>query len=136
MEASSLKVKMKTREAVRSVKKVGCTFLTETETWSTRKSDAVIVACGSPASSIEGASDTACAIAESFGHTVIPFRPALVPLREPTVFQMGGVRISASATLILAGADARTERGEIQLTDYGISGIPVFQLSRFAVRAG
>ena len=32
-------------------------------------------------------------------------------------------------------ADARTETGEIQLTDYGISGIPVFQLSRFAVRA-
>ena len=59
MEASSLKVKMKTREAVRSVKKVGCTFLTEIETWK-YESDAVIVACGSPASSIEGASDTAC----------------------------------------------------------------------------
>ena len=136
MEASSLKVKMKTREAVRSVKKVGCTFLTETETWK-YESDAVIVACGSPASSIEGASDTACAIAESFGHTVIPFRPALVPLRGQGSWfsKWAGVRISASATLILAGADARTETGEIQLTDYGISGIPVFQLSRFAVRA-
>ena len=28
-----------------------------------------------------------------------------------------------------------TENGEIQLTEYGVSGIPVFQISRFAVRA-
>lgn len=28
-----------------------------------------------------------------------------------------------------------TEQGELQLTDYGVSGIPVFQISRFAVRA-
>ena len=43
--------------------------------------------------------------------------------------------MQASATLILAGERARTETGEVQLTDYGISGIPVFQLSRYAVRA-
>ncbi|MFQ6804626.1 MAG: hypothetical protein ACLRT5_07010 [Lachnospiraceae bacterium] len=27
------------------------------------------------------------------------------------------------------------ERGELLFTDYGISGIPVFQISRYAVRA-
>lgn len=27
------------------------------------------------------------------------------------------------------------ESGEVQLTDYGISGIPVFQLSSYAIRA-
>lgn len=38
-------------------------------------------------------------------------------------------------TLLLDGKPFDKERGEIQLTDYGISGIPVFQLSRYAVRA-
>ena len=38
-------------------------------------------------------------------------------------------------TLLLDGKPFCKERGELQLTDYGISGIPVFQLSRYAVRA-
>ena len=34
-----------------------------------------------------------------------------------------------------AGRVVAEDTGEIQFTDYGISGIPVFQVSRFAVRA-
>ena len=30
---------------------------------------------------------------------------------------------------------ASLRRGELQLTDYGISGIPIFQVSRFATKA-
>ncbi len=136
LEAASRKVKLKTREKVVSVKKKDSFFVTETDTWH-YESDAVIVACGSPASAIEGASDTAADIAGSFGHRFIPFRPALVPLKcQGSWFsKWAGVRVQASATLILAGERARTETGEVQLTDYGISGIPVFQLSRYAVRA-
>ena len=32
------------------------------------------------------------------------------------------------------GKPVVTEQGELQLTDYGVSGIPVFQISRYAVR--
>lgn len=33
------------------------------------------------------------------------------------------------------GTFIKSERGELQLTEYGISGIPVFQLSTYAIRA-
>ena len=135
LEAASLKVKLKTREQVLTVKKENGIFYTQTGTW-VYESEAVIVACGSPASAIEGSSDTARSIAENFGHTFIPFLPALVPLkgRGSWFSKWAGVRVQAAVTLMLSGKQVCTESGEVQLTDYGLSGIPVFQLSRFAVR--
>ena len=41
----------------------------------------------------------------------------------------------AKITLLVENQEILTEQGELQLTDYGVSGIPVFQISRFAVRA-
>ena len=48
---------------------------------------------------------------------------------------MAGVRTEAHVTLKIDGKTAAFDRGELQLTDYGISGIPVFQISRYAARA-
>ena len=44
-------------------------------------------------------------------------------------------RVRAKITLLVENQEILTEQGELQLTDYGVSGIPVFQISRFAVRA-
>ena len=101
------------------------------------EADAVIVACGSPASEIEGASDTAKSLALSAGHSFLPFRPALVPLkcRGGWFSRWAGVRAAAAVSLYLDGSCVQREVGELQLTGYGISGIPVFQLSRYAVQA-
>ena len=41
----------------------------------------------------------------------------------------------AKATLYIDRKPIKTEEGEIIFTDYGISGIPIMQLSRFASRA-
>ena len=38
-------------------------------------------------------------------------------------------------SLFIDGENIASERGELQLTDYGISGIPIFQVSRFATKA-
>lgn len=46
-----------------------------------------------------------------------------------------GVRTDAKVTLLIDGKRFVEESGEVQLTDYGISGIPVFQLSSYAIRA-
>lgn len=63
--------------------------------------------------------------------------PALTALRgEGTYYkQVAGVRCDAKITLYAAGDKICEERGELQLTDYGISGIPVFQISRHAAYA-
>ena len=46
-----------------------------------------------------------------------------------------GVRAYGNVKIMAAGREVSQDTGEIQFTDYGISGIPVFQVSRFAVRA-
>lgn len=94
--------------------------------------DAVIIASGSPASNIEGVSEDALQLASGFGIASEEFRPSLVPLkcvRENWFAKWAGVRAQAELKLICEDKTVQTEIGEVQLTDYGISGIPVFQLS-------
>lgn len=137
MEAAYRGVKIKTRETVTAVEaESGGGFSVRTAGWK-YEADAVIVACGSPASEIEGASDTAKSLALSAGHSFLPFRPALVPLkcRGGWFSRWAGVRAAAAISLYLDGGCVQREVGELQLTGYGISGIPVFQLSRYAVQA-
>lgn len=84
-----------------------------------------------------GSDGSAFSILKDFGHRFTPILPALCGF-EASGFsfrKVSGVRTDATLTLYIDGKPEKTERGELQLTDYGISGIPVFQLSSPAVRA-
>lgn len=98
--------------------------------------DKVILACGSYAglrkteripSNIDGYS-----LAYHLGHSIVPVKPALTQLicKEDFFKQISGVRSECMISLICNGSCVGTEYGELQITEYGISGIPVFQLSR------
>ena len=52
-----------------------------------------------------------------------------------TFANAAGVRTDASVTAICDGKAIASDRGELQLTAYGISGIPVFQISRYVAKA-
>lgn len=98
--------------------------------------DRVILAAGTPAGGF-GCRVTGTELAKAMGHTIIPLVPALTGLRceNRKFFQAAaGVRIEAKITLYQEEDKQATaeDTGELQLTDYGISGIPVFQISRFA----
>lgn len=99
--------------------------------------DAVILACGGKAAPKTGSDGQGYHLAESLGHNIIPTVPALVALRcgEDFYRRVAGVRCDARINLIIDGKNICSDRGEIQWTDYGISGIPVFQLSREAAYA-
>lgn len=135
-EARRKKVRIKTNEHVLSVQKKPKGFEVQTETWSYR-ADRVILCSGSPASMVEGASDEGMRMAESLSHTLVEPLPALVPLKGKgnAYGKWAGVRMDCRATLVIDGKQLRQERGEVQFTDYGISGIAVFQLSTEAVRS-
>ena len=94
----------------------------------------LILSCGSPAGYKAKDPNTGYRIAESMGHTVIKPLPALCALKcEDPVFQRcAGVRINACVRLQINGITASEDTGELQITSYGISGIPVFQVSRYA----
>ena len=98
--------------------------------------DRVIVACGSKASPKTGSDGSGYQLLRSLkcGCQIEEVVPALVQLRckEEYLKSVSGVRIEGVVTLYVDRKEVCREQGEIQLTDYGVSGIPVFQISRFA----
>ncbi len=99
--------------------------------------DKVIVACGSRAAQKKEEGQSGYRLAESLHHSIVPIVPALVQLRcsEEYMKALAGVRCQAKLSLIINGECLQKETGELQLTEYGISGIPVFQFSREAAYA-
>lgn len=102
------------------------------------KARAVILAAGGSASKQHGTCGDGFSFARSFGLSVKKPLPALVPLtvkRDP-LFHAAGVRIQGRVSL-LNQEEKRlaTMEGQLQLTDYGISGIPVFGVSQKALRS-
>lgn len=126
-------VRLKTRERVTEISRQDDKFLVKTETWQ-YEADAVILACGSKAAPALGADDIGYTLAQMCGHHVLPVLPALVPLqtKEKQLHALAGLRSRAELTLLVDGKELAKDSGELQWTNYGISGIVVFQLSRFA----
>ncbi|MEG0902950.1 MAG: NAD(P)/FAD-dependent oxidoreductase [Lachnospiraceae bacterium] len=96
----------------------------------------VIMATGGKAAPVLGSDGSGYQLAKAFGHSLTPIVPALVQLEGAGTYfkQLAGVRTEAAVTALIDGREAATDQGELQLTDYGISGIPVFQISRYAAR--
>ena len=103
----------------------------------TFKVDSLILAAGSKAAPVSGSDGSGYDLAKSFGHTIIKPLPALVQLKCKGTFfkQLAGVRCEAVVRLMSDGKTLAADEGEVQLTDYGISGIPTFQVSRYAACA-
>ena len=99
--------------------------------------DAVILAAGSKAAPNTGSDGSGYELAKGLGHKVIRPLPALVQLRcqGRHYKQLAGIRTEAHLSLYADGSLLAEDTGELQLTDYGLSGIPTFQISRFAARA-
>ncbi|MCD8218631.1 MAG: NAD(P)/FAD-dependent oxidoreductase [Clostridiales bacterium] len=93
-----------------------------------------ILATGGSAAPKTGSDGSGYALARSLGHTVKKPLPALVPLisAEPWLSEAAGVRAQARIRLQIDGKEAASDTGELQFTKEGISGIPTFQVSRFA----
>ena len=93
----------------------------------------VLVACGGAAQPKLGGCEDGYRLLTSFGHGMIPVKPALVPASAggKSVSGLSGIRAKCRITLKNGnGASVREERGEILFTDYGVSGICVMQCAR------
>ena len=76
-------------------------------------------------------------IARKFNHSVIEPLPALVQLKgnEKYFKEWAGIRTDVNVSLYINDNYIKNSEGEIQLTDYGISGICIFQLSSLVNKA-
>ena len=97
----------------------------------------LILATGGCASPKLGSDGSGYILAKGFGHKIVKPLPALVALKSPDKFckTLSGVRTVAKTSLYIDNKLIIEEDGEIIFTDYGVSGIPIMQVSRFASRA-
>lgn len=106
---------------------------TKDETYECEK---LIIATGSMAAPNTGSTGDGYKILSKFNHSLIKPTPALVQLISKGSFlkKWSGIRCDAKLSLYEDNCLIKQSLGEIQLTDYGISGVCTFQLSGLVSR--
>lgn len=96
------------------------------------EADTVILAVGGKAGPVYGTTGDGYAIAKSLGHTVITPIPVLTSVEcENWDASLAGIRAKGVVSLYNNGNELFEESGEIQFTKYGLSGICIFNMTRF-----
>ena len=95
--------------------------------------DKVVISTGSKAYPKTGSDGAGYDFACSFGHKIVDVYPGLVQLVSDFKFlkDLSGVRSDVCVSLLSDGEVVKSEVGEIQFTDYGLSGICIFNLSNY-----
>ena len=120
---------------VKNIKKENDKFIVEYNDDEKIIADKVILATGSNAYYKE--ENIGYKLCESFGHHIIKVMPSLVQLTGVGNYfnDWAGVRSNVKVGVYVDNTLEKVEEGEIMLTDYGVSGICVFNLSGIANRA-
>ena len=94
--------------------------------------DKLIVACGGLAGTKLGGSMSGYQLLRSFGHKCSKLRPTLVQLKSSWggCASLKGVRANCHVQILRDGKLHSESRGELQFTDYGLSGPVTFEVSR------
>ncbi len=93
----------------------------------------LIVATGLLAAPKLGSDGSLFDILKSLGHRFEPILPALCGFycKGITFKKVSGVRAHGTVTALIDQKVIASDTGEIQFTDYGLSGIPIFQISHY-----
>ena len=108
------------------------------EDGNTITADAVILATGGKSYPATGSTGDGYRLAAEVGHSLVPPRPALVPLETagPVAPRLQGLSLkNVEASLRIEGRRTAREFGEMLFTHYGLSGPIILTLSRQAVDA-
>lgn len=95
------------------------------------EADNVILATGSKSAPKTGSDGIGYEILKSFGHNIVEVLPSLVQIiiDNKITKEWDGVRTNALVSLYIDDKKFKEEAGEVMLTNYGLSGICVFNLS-------
>lgn len=98
----------------------------------TLHADAIIICCGGMAGGKLGGTQNGYTLLQSQGHSLTKLFPALVQVKTDTTFvkALKGVRADGSVLVERNGKILAENAGEIQFTDFGISGPTIFEISR------
>ncbi|MCQ2547566.1 MAG: aminoacetone oxidase family FAD-binding enzyme [Clostridia bacterium] len=106
-------------------------FTVNTEQGQKLEAKNVVIACGGKAGPQYGTIGDSFKFARSLGHRVTSLAPALTGIDTVEDLKaLKGVRHQATASLYKEGQLIASEQGQVQFTEYGLSGICIFNLSR------
>ena len=134
-EVKRLNIKIINNFEVINIKKINNEFLIYSNN-EVLKFDKVILSTGSKAYPKTGSVGDGYTFAKNFGHNIIDVLLSLTQLRSNKKYfkKLSGIRCDANLKLYENGNFIKEETGELQLTNYGISGICTFNLSGFVSR--
>ena len=127
-------IQLRTGTEIVSVKKTAEGFRLKDQNGQSYEADRLIVSCGGAAGTKLGGGLSGYQLLRSLGHHCTKLFPSLVQLKTDPALVRGlkGVRASAELRLTLNDALLDKAQGEVQFTEYGVSGPAVFDLSRSA----
>ncbi|MHC1750151.1 MAG: NAD(P)/FAD-dependent oxidoreductase [Cellulosilyticaceae bacterium] len=134
IEIERLGINLCTDVNVIKVQKKSERFIAIDETGTKWESDKIIMATGGMAAPQLGCDETGYEILKKLGHAFYETHPTLVHILSPSRYckMMQGAKIKGTVGIYASGKLERKEEGEILFTEDGLSGPPIFQVSRIA----
>lgn len=119
---------------ITKIKKEKNIFTLLSETGEELKSDKIILSTGGMSAPKTGSKGGGYKLAKQLGHSITELQPSLVQLKlnYPHLKSLSGIKFDGTVDIFVDDVQNKSEFGEILFTDYGISGIPIFQISRIA----
>ncbi|MHC1685000.1 MAG: NAD(P)/FAD-dependent oxidoreductase [Clostridiaceae bacterium] len=119
---------------ITKVKKEKNAFILLSETGEELKCEKVILCTGGMSAPKTGSKGIGYKLAKQLGHSITELQPSLVQLKltYPHLKALSGIKFDGTVDIFVDDVQKKSEFGEILFTDYGISGIPIFQISRIA----
>lgn len=133
MECRQRKVRIAYNVGIRFIRKESDVFVFDTKQGEFR-SKTCIIATGGKAAKKTGSDGSGIPYIVGFGHKLTDIVPALVGLQGKQSFlpEIAGIRAENKIEIYIENEKIAEETGELQLIETGVSGIPIFQLSRYA----
>lgn len=135
MELENYNIELITDTFISNINKKKNEFELRDKSGRVYRSDKLIVAVGGMAMPSSGSDGNGYGLLKKLGHKSTDLYPGLVQLKldNPYLKQINGVKIIGSASILINDKPVRTDTGDVLFTDYGISGPPILQVSRWAV---
>ena len=126
---NELNVNIKTDYLVEKIEKKNNKFIINNEL----EFDKVIISTGGKAYPKTGSDGIGYDLLKGFGHKITRLSPSLVQITSDNKYlkELSGIRCDANLTLFDKNKKIKEEFGELQFTDYGISGICTFNISSY-----
>lgn len=132
MEAHHKKVQEICNFEVKSITKQNKNFIITEKSGKQQIASQVIISTGGKSIPNLGSNGSGYELLTSLGHSLTNIFPALVQIKSSNIFgkTLNGIKVDGFATVVNNGKTLDKKRGEILFTEYGLSGIVIFELSR------